>query len=501
MKQQEMIKSIARRIDSEGGRALLVGGCVRDEVLGLPCYDIDCEVHGLAPEQLRALLEEFGEIDASGERFGIFTIKGEGIDFALPRREEKTGTGHKDFVVSVDPDLSLEASAARRDFTVNAIMRDALTGEYVDPYGGMEDLRNGILRAVPGGQFEEDPLRVLRGAQFAARFNLVPDEETIESMRRMPLDSLSGARIYAEMKKALLMAEHPDIFFRVLEQADALGFWFSELAALRKTPQNPLYHPEGDAFEHTMLVLNAAAEIRDHMRDPMVFMLAVLTHDLGKAVSTKLSDKGAWQAIGHEHTGIPLCESMLSRLGAAKADIAYAKNMCALHMRLHVCYYNKARISRTNLLFDESICPEELAWLVVCDARGTDKPREAADLEEAFIMERLKAYKEAAARQMPDARMLMALGVEAGPKLKQALALAREHVLCGKERNMLQKKLQENIAYKESTDADVSVLFHIQFDKNILSFHLFAPALEGLHCPEGSFVFKGLSISIPGILL
>ena len=179
MKQQEMIKSIARRIDSAGGRALLVGGCVRDEILGLPCYDIDCEVHGLAPEKLKALLMEFGETDAGGERYGIFTIKGEGLDFALPRREEKTGTGHKDFVVFSDPDLSPEAAAARRDFTVNAIMRDALTGEYVDPYGGMEDLRHGVLRAVPGGQFEEDPLRVLRGAQFAARFNLVPDQVRI----------------------------------------------------------------------------------------------------------------------------------------------------------------------------------------------------------------------------------------------------------------------------------------------------------------------------------
>jgi len=433
MKQQEIIQSIAQRINEMGGRALLVGGCVRDEILGLPCYDIDCEVHGVAPGALNVLLGEFGEIDASGEKYGIFTLKGAGLDFALPRREARTGAGHKDFDVFVDPDLPPEAAAARRDFTVNAIMRDALTGEYVDPYGGMEDLRRGVLRAVPGGQFEEDPLRVLRGAQFAARFNLEPDEETIKSMRRMPLDSLSGARVYSEMKKALLMAKNPDIFFRVLERAGALDVWFSELAALRKTPENPKYHPEGDAFEHTMLALSAAAEVRDKMSDPLAFMLAALTHDLGKAVSTKLNDKGAWQSIGHEHTGIPLCGKMLSRLFVPKTMIAYAKNMCALHMRVHVCYYNKARVSRTNVLFDESVCPSDLAWLVVCDARGTLKPREAADLEEAFIIERLEAYRQAAAMPTPDAKMLLALGVEAGPDMKQALAFARERVLCGDE--------------------------------------------------------------------
>jgi len=286
----------------------------------------------------------------------------------------------------------------------------------------------------------EDPLRVLRGAQFAARFNLTPDSETLEMMRRMPLDHLSGARVFSEMKKALTMADRPDIFFRVLHQADALRHWFPELDALFKTPENPIYHPEGNAFEHTMLTLRAAAEVRDRMRDPLAFMLAVLAHDLGKAVSAKLNDKGVWQAIGHEHTGVPLTDSMLSRLGVSKNVIMYAKNMCKLHMRLHTCYYGKARVSRTNVLFDESICPEELAWLVVCDARGTGKPRENADMEEAFIMERLGAYREAASRPMPHAQMLMECGVMPGPEMKQALAAAREMVLCGEDVRQAAKK-------------------------------------------------------------
>ena len=433
MKQSELIRTIAERIYALGGRALLVGGCVRDEILGISCYEIDCEVHGVEPQSLREILSQFGEIDEAGSAYGIFTLKGAGLDFALPRRETRTGPSHKDFEVRVDPYLSPEAAAMRRDFTVNAIMRDVLTGEYVDPFGGRQDLKDGILRAVPGGGFEEDPLRVLRGAQFAARFHLAPDEDTIAMMRRMPLDQLSGARVYAEMKKALEMADDPDVFFRVLEKADALKGWFKEIAALRSAQQNSVYHPEGDAFEHTMMTLRAAAEIKGRMRDPLAFMLAVLTHDLGKAVSTRKNEKGAWASIGHENTGIPLCGDMLSRLGISKGIIAYAKNMCKLHMRVHTCYYSKARVSRTNVLFDEAVSPRELAWLVVCDSRGTGKPRSYADEEESFIFDRLVQYEQVLQRGMPDAKMLMELGMKPGPNMKKALAQAREQVLCGKE--------------------------------------------------------------------
>ena len=432
MNQSEMIRAIAARAQALGGRALLVGGCVRDGLLSIPCYDIDCEIHGIAPDRLRTMLAEFGEIDETGSAYGIYTIKGMGLDIALPRRETRTGPGHKDFAVTIDPDLSPGDAAARRDFTVNAIMRDALTGEYVDPYGGMDDLKRGVLRAVPGGQFEEDALRVLRGAQFAARFHLTPDEETIRKMRRMPVQNLSAARVWAETKKALEMAEKPSVFFRILEKTGALDDWFAELFALRKAPQNPVYHPEGDAFEHTMMVLDSAAEIRKQMRDPLAFMLSALCHDLGKAVSTKKNEKGAWASIGHEHTGVPLCEAMLARLGIAKGVIAYVQNMCALHMRVHTCYYGKARVSRTNLLFDESLNPQELAWLAVCDCRGTGKPRSAADEEEAFIMGRLSAYQSVIDSGMPTARMLMEMGIKPGPELKRALACAREQRLCGK---------------------------------------------------------------------
>ncbi len=430
MNQQEMIRAIARDVHALGGRALLVGGCVRDSLLGLESTDIDCEVHGVAPEELRALLSAFGEIDESGRAYGIYTIRGAKLDIALPRTETRTGPGHKDFAVAVNQDLDPARAVLRRDFTVNAIMRDALTGEIVDPLGGADDLARGVLRAVPGGGFEEDPLRVLRGAQFAARFHLTPDAETITKMRRMPLGCLSAARVCAEMNKALLTAQEPDVFFRVLRDADALEPWFAELAALCGVQQNPLHHPEGDAFEHTMLTLRAAAEVKDRSSHPLHFMLAALTHDLGKAVSARQDEHGNWHAAGHAEMGVPLCGAMLARLGAPKAAVRYAQDMCRLHMRVHVGYYTRANAAQMNMLLDESVCAQDLALLAVCDTRGTGKPRENADREEAFVMGALAAYARAAA-SVPDAGMLMAAGVAPGPGLKGALAEARRRVLCG----------------------------------------------------------------------
>ena len=183
--QQETIRGIALRAKALGGRAMLVGGCVRDALTGRGSADIDCEVYGLAPQALRSLAAEFGEVDESGARYGIFSLKGAEIDLAVPRLERRTGPKHGDFDVRLDPALPFARAAARRDFTVNAILRDALTGEIVDPFGGQADLRRGVLRAVPGDGFAEDPLRVLRGAQFAARFRLSPDAKTLEKMRTM----------------------------------------------------------------------------------------------------------------------------------------------------------------------------------------------------------------------------------------------------------------------------------------------------------------------------
>ena len=430
-KQKELIRAITLRAKEMGGRAMLVGGCVRDELMGLPSADIDCEVYGLAPDALRALAAQFGTVDDSGEKYGIFSLRSEGIDLAVPRTEKRIGPHHGDFEVLPDPNLSFERAAARRDFTVNAILRDALTGEIVDPFGGREDLKNRILRAVPDEGFEADPLRVLRGAQFAARFSLTVDEATMEKMRRMPTDALSPARVMGETKKALMQSARPDVYFDILRRAGALEGWFKELTALIGVPQNPKYHPEGDAYVHTMFVLRAAAEMKEAAERPLDLMFAALVHDLGKAVTTTQDEKGDYHSYEHEIAGIPLLRAMLARIGAGKETTAYCENMCRLHMRMHVCCYNHSREGRTNLLFDESVCPHDLVLLAVSDARGKGGRSEKSDDEERFLTERLAVYEKAVSKPMPSGDMLIARGMKPGRGMAQALREARRLTLCG----------------------------------------------------------------------
>lgn len=334
----------------------------------------------------------------------------------LPCRERKGGRDRITGILRCCPirRCPLKRRLPRRDFTVNAILRDALTGEIVDPFGGQEDLKNRILRAVPGAGFEEDPLRVLRGAQFAARYALTVDEATMEKMRRMPTDALSPARVMSETKKALMQSARPEIYFDILRRAGALEVWFKELAALIGVQQNPKYHPEGDAYVHTMLVLREAAEMREAAQKPLNLMLAALVHDLGKAATTTQDQNGNSHSCEHEIAGVPLLSAMLSRIGAGKDMLAYCENMCRLHMRTHICFYMNLGEGQTNLLFDESICPHDLVLLAVCDARGKGRRTEKSDEEEQFLKERLAAYEKALSMPMPSGDMLIARGMKPG---------------------------------------------------------------------------------------
>ena len=283
----KIARCLAEKVAKRGGRAYFVGGYVRDRILKREIKDIDIEVHGMTIDALAEILDTLGSRMEIGSHFGIFRIRGYEVDIAMPRIEQATGKGHKDFSILIDPFLGTKKAAARRDFTVNSMMEDVLTGEVIDHFDGKQDLEERILRHVDSKTFPDDPLRVLRAAQFAARFHFGIARETIEISKDMDLSSLSGERVLEELKKALLTSDCPSVFFQILREMKQLEVWFPEVKQLIGIEQNPVYHPEGDVWNHTMLVIDEAAKLREEVSAPFYFMISALAHDFGKAVTTE----------------------------------------------------------------------------------------------------------------------------------------------------------------------------------------------------------------------
>jgi tRNA nucleotidyltransferase (CCA-adding enzyme) len=222
------VKKLAERIKQEGGRLMLVGGCVRDEIMGLAPKDFDCEVFNLPSEKLREVISEFGKVDAVGASFQVYKV-GQDIDVSLPRRERKTGVGHKGFTVEGDPDMSFQEACSRRDFTINAVMKDPLTGEIVDPFNGQRDIKEQVLRMVSPKAFREDSLRVLRLVQFMSRFNFEPDYLTYDFARRADLSDLPKERVWMEIEKLLLKSEKPSVGVLAMQNLGVTGQLFPSL--------------------------------------------------------------------------------------------------------------------------------------------------------------------------------------------------------------------------------------------------------------------------------
>lgn len=440
------MKSIAERIaeyvEEAGGRAFYVGGFVRDRMLGIESKDVDIEVHGVTPEALYGILGRIGEPLSYGRSFGVFSLKGEDIDIAMPRREKATGRGHRDFEVSVDPFLGTEKAAKRRDFTINALMQDVLNGEVTDHFGGLADLEAGVIRHIDAESFVEDPLRVLRAAQFAARFGFGIAPETVSLCRGIDLSALSAERVEEELKKALLKAPKPSVFFEELRGMDQLSFWFPELEQLIGLEQDPLFHPEGDVWTHTMEVTDRAAEFRDKVSEPFRFMLLALTHDLGKIVTTE-EIKGRIHAYEHEKKGLPLVESFVRRITGEKDVLRYVLNMVPLHMKPNVASYSKPAVKSTNRMFDQAESPEDLIWFAMAD-KPVFAGSEAFAGDPAFLFERLKEYKEIMARPYVTGRDLIEAGMEPGDHFGEVLDYAHKLRLAGIEK---EPALKQALAY------------------------------------------------------
>jgi tRNA nucleotidyltransferase (CCA-adding enzyme) len=313
------VNEVLSLLRAAGGRPFFMGGCVRDALLGIGSKDFDIEVFGLSVAQIQTALSVRFEIISVGAAFGVIKLKDLPVDVSVPRRENRIGAGHRDFEVFVDSTLTPKEAAERRDFTINAIGWNDENGELLDFYEGERDLKAGLIRHV-SAKFAEDPLRVLRAMQFAARFEFTVAPETVALCATLHPKDLPAERLYEEWTKLILKGRKPSLGLQFLRECGWLQY-FPELAAIVDVPQDPVWHPEGCVWTHTLHCLDAFA--KKHVGEPredLVVGLAVLCHDMGKAVTTVMSE-GRWRALGHEEAGVPIARQFLGRLTREQALI------------------------------------------------------------------------------------------------------------------------------------------------------------------------------------
>ena len=427
------ITDIAEAIRSIGGRAMLVGGCVRDELMDVDPKDWDVEVYGVEPAKLRGLLDSFGEVNVVGEAFAVYKI-GSDLDVSLPRRERKEGRGHRAFVVEGDPDMSFKEACSRRDFTINAILRDILTGEIVDPFDGQGDIRGKILRMVSSETFGEDSLRVLRAAQFAARFEFDLDPETVEVCNAIDLTDLPKERIWGELEKLLLLSARPSIGLKWLYDLGITAKIFPEMQSRVGVPQEPAWHPEGDVDIHTMMVCDEARKLiddLDHSRKVAV-MLGSLAHDFGKPTTTEFID-GRIRSRGHDEAGVEPTLTFLDRLGIHTLDGFDVRNQVVQLVRYHLKpgEYYKAKSPVGDGAFRRlarKVEPDLLYRVAKADSLGRNPdwlPKEkwfGSEAQEWFIA---KVRELDIEKKAPDpilmGRHLIELGLTPSPRFREIL--------------------------------------------------------------------------------
>lgn len=433
---RSLIRQIAEEIAAAGGRAYYAGGCVRDSLLGHPSLDLDVEVHGLPLAELEALLRRHGRVQAVGRAFGVLKfIAREGeADIGLPRRESRSGRGHRGFTVDLDPSITLKEACARRDFTINAMLQDVLTDEVHDFFGGREDLAAGLLRHT-GDAFADDPLRAYRLMQFGARFALRVQPETLALCRTMDLGALAPERVYAEFEKLLLLAERPGVGLELAREAGILSF-HPELAALIDCPQDPQWHPEGDVWTHTLMVVDEAARLRsgERKRD-LALMFGALCHDFGKPPTTHRK-RGRIVSPGHAEAGIEPTRRFLERLAVTGDLLEAVEGFVRYHLRPAEFYRVRDEIgdaSIRRLALEINIA--ELVRLARADHLGRTTEdalaRQFPAGEWLLAKAEALAVEERAPSPLLQGRHLLERGWQPGPAMGAALARAFEAQLDG----------------------------------------------------------------------
>lgn len=440
--------ALASAIVAAGGRPLAVGGAVRDHLRGLPPKDVDLEVYGLSLAALEQALSPFS-VHAVGRAFGVLKVDvsagaaRETFDVALPRRESKSGQGHRGFVVESDPHMSPAEAARRRDFTVNAIAVElgnpGAPLALVDPAHGVADLKAGVLRHVSPA-FDEDPLRVLRAAQFAARFGFEVAAETLERCRalRGELATLPKERIWTELEKLVLRGVWPSAGLHVLEATGALQVLFPELFALVGCAQEAEWHPEGDVWTHTLLVVDEAARLArlDALDDgeALRLVLGALCHDLGKPATTAVED-GRIRSRDHESQGEEPTRALLLRAGAPHDLIDDVVALVREHLKPYHLWREQASDAAVRRLALRVPLPR-LVRVARADhlGRTTDDALARDDPAGEWLLAKARELAVAAAAPRPllQGRHLLSRGLKAGPAMGAVLKAAFEAQLDGR---------------------------------------------------------------------
>jgi len=437
------VRRVLAALDAAGGRSFVVGGAVRDAVLGRAVTDFDVEAYGLPADRLESTLRSLGRVDAVGQAFTVFKVTGlEGmdgvVDVSLPRRDSKVGPGHKGIAVVGDPGLSIEEASRRRDFTINAMLFDASSGTVLDPHGGRRDLEARVLRAVDPARFGDDPLRALRAVQLAARLEMTVESATATLAAAMPLAELPAERVFGEIEKLLLKAARPSLGLVLLRDWGMLPEVAPELIPLASTPQDPQWHPEGDVWTHTLQVVDQAAGLIADLDRPRALsvMLGALCHDLGKPSTTRL-EEGRIRSRGHEEAGVPPTLSLLDRWNVHTLlgyDVrAQVTALVGQHLKPGQLYDERERVSDGAIRRLAAKCEPELLYRVArADCLGR-----APGLFEPVAMEwfREKIRQLDVAERPPEpllkGRDLLALGLSPGPRIGEVLRVVYERQMDG----------------------------------------------------------------------
>jgi tRNA nucleotidyltransferase (CCA-adding enzyme) len=436
--ERELARAIAARAAAAGGRALVVGGWVRDRLCGVPSKDLDLEVFGIPQERLAGLLEGCGRVEAVGRSFPVYKVVGDGVavDVALPRRESKRGRGHTGFEIQGDPFMPLEEAARRRDFTINAIAWDPLTGAVEDPCGGRADLERGLLRAVDRRRFADDSLRVLRAVQFAARLDLELEAETAALCRATSLDDLPPERVWGEMEKLLLQAARPSRGFALALDLGVVDQILPEMRPLVGCPQEPEWHPEGDVWTHTLMVVDQAHALNADLDKPrfVAVMLGAVCHDLGKPATTAVID-GRIRSLDHEQAGVAPTLALLDRLNVHSVDgfdvRGQVAGLVAHHLKPGMLYKAGGVGDGAFRRLAQKVDLELLARVAKADCLGRTGHFDCSAMD--WFLERARAIgvEHAAPAPLVLGRHLIDLGVAPGPGMGVLLKRIYEKQLDG----------------------------------------------------------------------